>query len=481
MPPTPRAQEQVLDLPSPSTHRSSDPLAVGACDVGLNFSDEEDDPLCTLETRERSPQGQQPHKPPCSSSETLSLPVYKKLATSQQLSPLLHGDFNDSDHWAAEDPLDPQSPHPTSPSFQQGKELSPARIRTPSWTSSPGASSWIVNPSQRLPQPEVVTVLPVQPAVPMPRSASLIPPEEAHLVLQGHPELQALLSLLPSKQDMQILATELKASWQQDLQVVQTDISTLQDRMQTMEDSHASLQTQVASIQSASATRDVLHRSLITQLDDQENRSRRNNVRLRGVPESIRPQDLAASLTKLFNSILGRSPEDKVELDRAHRALRPQSPDSARPRDVICRIHLYSLKEEIMRKARTSGDLTINGSKIDLFPDLSRRTLRLRASLRPLLNALQTRNIVYRWGFPFALHVRHQDTILTFRSPADLPAFLKALDLPPIQLPDWDSAFLNLFPPTGTGAAEKRPLSLTPKHQRSRRRLGTPSSRGTAT
>lgn len=249
----------------------------------------------------------------------------------------------------------------------------------------------------------------------------LLPPEEAILTLQGHPELRALLSLLPSKQDMLSLTTELKTVWSQDLKTVQTDVTALQTRMQVLEDSQASLKSLASSIQTASAKRDELHHPLINQMDDQENHSRQNNIRLRGIPESVRPQDLIPSLTKLFNTIFGKYPKDKIEFDRAHRALRPQSADPSRPQDVVCRVHLYSLKEEIMRKARVTGDLTIEGSKIGLFPDLSRRTLRLRASLRPLLSILQAQNIVYRWGFPFALHVRHQDTTLTFRSPANLP------------------------------------------------------------
>lgn len=318
-------------------------------------------------------------------------------------------------------------------------------------------------------------------SAPWANSSGLLPPAEALLKLQGHPELHALLSLLPSKQDMISLATELKTTWRQDLKVVQTDVSTLQSRMQALEDSQTSLQSQVSSIQSASATRDALHHSLISQMDDQENRNRRNNIRLRGVPELVRPQDLIPSLTKLFNNILGKDPGDRIEFDRAHRALRPQNADSSRPRDVVCRVHLYSLKEEVMRKARMAGDLTVAGAKIALYPDLSRRTLRLRASLRPLLSVLQARNIAYRWGFPFALHVRHHEDNLTFRSPADLPAFLKALDLPAVQLMDWDAAFLNIFTPPGVAAAEKRPMTMTPKHQRSRRRLGTPSPRGSTT
>lgn len=59
-------------------------------------------------------------------------------------------------------------------------------------------------------------------------SNHLLPPEVALWTLQGHPKLQALLSLLPSEHDMQTLTCKLKSTWRQDLQIVQTDFSTLQ-------------------------------------------------------------------------------------------------------------------------------------------------------------------------------------------------------------------------------------------------------------
>lgn len=144
---------------------------------------------------------------------------------------------------------------------------------------------------------------------------------------------------------------------------------------------------------------------------------------------------------------------------------------------------LFAVYTSILSKkpSRMANDLSISGSKITIFPDLSRRTLRLRAATKPLLALLQTRNIPYRWCFPFALYVQRQDVSAAFRSPADLQSFLKTLDLPDVSLPDWDSAF---FPSTDSSASEtsvKRPLSMTPRQQRTRQRLGTTPNRASAT
>lgn len=148
---------------------------------------------------------------------------------------------------------------------------------------------------------------------------------------------------------------------------------------------------------------------------------------------------LIPSLTKLFNSLLGKEPDNHIEFDRAHRALCPQSTNPARPRVIVCRIHLYSLKEEIMRKACMYAGLTIADSKVTLFPDLSKCTLWLRAFTKPLLALLQARNILYHWSFPFSIHVRHQDVSATLRSHFNLQIFLKTMGLSEVTLPDWDS------------------------------------------
>lgn len=63
------------------------------------------------------------------------------------------------------------------------------------------------------------------------RPHDLTPSDVALLTLQCHPERQALLSLLLSKKDMHVLTNDLKVTWRQDLHIVKSDISTLQERV----------------------------------------------------------------------------------------------------------------------------------------------------------------------------------------------------------------------------------------------------------
>lgn len=59
-------------------------------------------------------------------------------------------------------------------------------------------------------------------------------------------------------------------------------------------------------------------------LEDFEDRSRRNKVQLRGIPEATGMEDLAATVSAILQQVLD-SPQTNVELDRVHTALCPKS------------------------------------------------------------------------------------------------------------------------------------------------------------
>lgn len=65
-----------------------------------------------------------------------------------------------------------------------------------------------------------------------------------------------------------------------------------------------------------------LHEQLgasLLKIDDLENRSRRYNFRIRGVPESF--QDIPAAVQSIIKELLPDIAPHKLELDRVHRAL----------------------------------------------------------------------------------------------------------------------------------------------------------------
>ncbi|XP_056391872.1 uncharacterized protein LOC130284929 [Hyla sarda] len=332
-------------------------------------------------------------------------------------------------------PLAPSSgpPHPSSPGLPPSLEGTPAVFHAPS------------------PTPAVLSL-------PHTHWGTLMYPGHSQLSPADRPvtlaDLRTLVASLPTKNDLSSLAKQIVAECKEEFVQLRQDVSALTARVVGVEETQASSSSAVQALQAVVKQHSDQLFTLQQHLDDVENRNRRNNIRLRGLPEAVGPEELYPALLSIFNDLLERAPDVHIELDRAHRALRPPSQDDQHPRDVICRVHYYALKEDILRAARARRRIYYKDIQVQLFPDLSRHTLAQRATLKPVLEALRERDIPYRWGFPFALTVRRNGKTFTLRSPADVPAFLKDLDLPAIPISDW---------PQISSGAPKRSVPRSPQ------------------
>lgn len=197
-----------------------------------------------------------------------------------------------------------------------------------------------------------------------------------------------------------------------------------------------------------------------------EDRSHRNNLRLRGLPEATGPEDLADTAVAIFRSLPG------IELDRIHRALGPKPTDPLRPRDVVCRVHHYVHKELILRKAWESEDRELDGATVKILPDLSRATLQRRAILKPPLDLAKRKGATYRWGYPLSATFRKNQRSFTLRKPDALPALFTFLDAEPIEIPNWLGPLTRT---PGHPSSSRVNSNLPPRQQRNRRRPRAPS------
>lgn len=67
-------------------------------------------------------------------------------------------------------------------------------------------------------------------------------------------------------------------------------------------------------------------------LEDLDNRGRRNNIRVRGIPETVNTEQIIPALQRVFISYLEGQEDTEIEFIRAHRALRARGLDSASPK-----------------------------------------------------------------------------------------------------------------------------------------------------
>ncbi|KAL1246547.1 hypothetical protein QQF64_034592 [Cirrhinus molitorella] len=134
--------------------------------------------------------------------------------------------------------------------------------------------------------------------------------------------------------------------------------------------------------------------SLRAKLSDLEGRSRRQNVRIVGLPESIEGPRPTAFFSTLLVEVLGdQILSSPPELDRAHRTPAPKPAPGQRPRPVILRFHRYQVKDLVIRESRKKGVLIYQGHTIRIFDDYSPDVLKLRGEFKEAMAELYKRGL----------------------------------------------------------------------------------------
>lgn len=259
-------------------------------------------------------------------------------------------------------------------------------------------------------------------------------------IASRHSGVAALVSDLPTKTELASMLLSLERAIKKEVSAVRSDLSQVIERVEESEqrlDRHAAA---IGNLQSTTRTLAIAHRMALYKIEDQENRNRRNNIRIRGLPEATGDEDLLPSIRGIFNGMLGQAADYPLKIDRVHRALRPRNLSSDTPRNVICQVHYYDEKELIMKKAKEAASLDFDGAILSFYPDLARETLERRRALRPLTEKLQAASIKYRWGFPAALIASRDGKTAILRFPEDLEKFCMDVNIIPPELPGWQEA-----------------------------------------
>lgn len=264
-------------------------------------------------------------------------------------------------------------------------------------------------------------------------------------------KIWALLQSIPSKAEMDSLLNAkfeahkigVEAMLKSEILGLKKELGAMAKKMEVMESQLNATQAKLSDIEATTAGVNNYVLDLAFKTLDLENRSRRTNIRLRGLPESITNEELENTAKCIFNQYLDLPPESELKIDRIHRvpAGRPKSAD--RPRDVLCSMHHYTQKESIMRAAWTKGSLDHKGTPIHLLQDVSKKILDLRRALRPLLEAARQHGVDYKWGYPFFLILRKAGRSFILRTPAQVREACVFIGTPAVDVPDWFSILLE--------------------------------------
>lgn len=140
-------------------------------------------------------------------------------------------------------------------------------------------------------------------------------------------------------------------------------------------------------------------------VSDLENRGRRKNIRIVGLPEEAEGEDPTQFFETWLPEILHiETKSGRVKLERAHRSLAPKAPSTQRPWPVLVRFHNYQDK------------CVMNAS-----------ILRRRKGYDALKKQLRALCADYRQIYPTSLRITCRESTKVFHEPAAVEKYVQSL------------------------------------------------------
>lgn len=210
------------------------------------------------------------------------------------------------------------------------------------------------------------------------------------------------------------LSSEFKSAFsslEAKMDTLHTTVNDHEQRLLSLEANADASSLTVRTLESEYTTLADQHAKLKAKVLDLEGRSRRNNIRIFGLPEMIEGPQPSTFFTELlmevFSASLFTSPP---ELDRAHRALTAKPKPGERPRSVIIRFHKFQTKELVIREARKlRGKLQYRGTPIFINEDYSPEVLEMRTEYRAVMKELYTLGMRPSLHYPSKLFITTSD------------------------------------------------------------------------
>lgn len=195
-------------------------------------------------------------------------------------------------------------------------------------------------------------------------------------------------------------------------------LSEAEQRIGDAEDNVSTLQKQVAELQKQVT-------SLTVKTEDQEKRSRRNNLRLINLLEGAEGRDAVTFLEKWLLETFGSDCFPyPLFIEQAHH-LEQSCQDRNFPRVLIMRFLNFKDKKRVVLRAK--GKVMYKDQEVKFFQDVARETHIKRKQFDEVKQQLKVRNIQYGILHPARLRVTHAGRSQIFNSPEEAAVFLRSL------------------------------------------------------
>uniref|UniRef100_A0AAZ1Y238 L1 transposable element RRM domain-containing protein n=1 Tax=Oreochromis aureus TaxID=47969 RepID=A0AAZ1Y238_OREAU len=176
----------------------------------------------------------------------------------------------------------------------------------------------------------------------------------------------------------------------------------------------------------------TIQEKLQTKLTSLEAYSRRESLRIYGVPEGVESgaPSMAHFVEKLLRENLAIPPSTSLQIQRAHRAISSLPPDGSQPRSILVKFLSFTVKEEVLRLAWQKRDFMLNSSKINLDNDFPSEIMVMRKEYAEARKVLKEKNLRFRTLYPTHLKVFFEEGVKTYNTVEEATADLASRGLP---------------------------------------------------
>ncbi|KAK1886636.1 LINE-1 retrotransposable element ORF1 protein [Dissostichus eleginoides] len=202
-------------------------------------------------------------------------------------------------------------------------------------------------------------------------------------------------------------------------------VTEAEDRIGTAEDQLVDLDFRVVKLRKENDF-------LMEKVDQLENYSRRNNIRVINLGESCEGNDPVNFFVNWIPATLGQEHfTEPLIIERAHRAFGPRPPADQRPRPVLIRLLKCQDRDKILRIAaqrsrENKGPIKYDGKPVLFFPDLSASLVKRRKEYDRVKTELRSKDIPFALLHPATLRITLPDGRRRFfQTPKEAAAFLR--------------------------------------------------------
>lgn len=207
-----------------------------------------------------------------------------------------------------------------------------------------------------------------------------------------------------------------------ELQRVVKRVDEAEGRIATVETSTTSMDTKINALEKQV-------REMAEHIDDLDNRGRRCNIRVVGLPENSEGTRSVTFFEEWIPDYLQMDTKaGRVKLDRAHRSQAPIPGPNQRPRPVVIKFHNFTDKQRVMDAARNIGsDGQRKGPKVSFFNDYSTAVVRRRKAFDEVKARLKRMKIDYALLYPATLKIMVNGSPKKLYTSEEAAAFIDSL------------------------------------------------------